>query len=920
MDQRSMYPSIPSNPSFESNHNTNTDEELLDILAQIERSRSQNYAGAASSSQASASNRLPASSSRTFPSSSALAASSALSASSAQAPAASASARAGVLSASAHTPDSPSTVSLYDELVRYQSEHGIQDENDADILESTRTTANATKPSHRRSASSTATSFSATATHDGEQGAARRRGNSDFSSTSMHSSTSTTVSTTSDRKLPARQVVPSMSGATYRKPISRNLFSSSSKAKTTRASVNRGNSFNDGNGSVHDNGIDIDEINDYHPGKQRSLSPAPLPSLPYGGHSSHNTSTSTRSTSLGSLPVSMPMPSQAQRHSSLPSQQTRQQTSSISDPGDLSEWYDDDVNDHTHLPPAVAREQSSVLDQDEALARRLQSEFEGLSRHHSSSATMKSDEILSRQMEELMREQERDGQDSRRALQSTNSNSHSGQQRQHDQQQQQQSASMFANSAAPNRNSNSNTGTSSMMGSDTDEGMMNAEEIEEQRKILLQIEEEHQARKQNRTSLVAPMTTMNSRRSLTTAAPPTSIPARNTSMPTLSAGDSHEAEEQSRILQRIREAQECEELAQALNLSRETSHSSPPPPSSSMAIGATHGNRHPSFPGVGATWESRQNPNPQRSSISGGGTGAGSAAEYLQSQHAAMTEYERRGSRPDPNAHLTGNAQRSQSLNLPADYNHNQQQYNYYNNNNPRPHASNANHHYNHNTNNDSFLNSRSSSAGSHRQHNVGDESHLQQQDMVRRGLVETQRAVQEGRAHVVQCQGCGERLQAPVSYSLVYCPTCGVISPGQSAHNNNSNSNNNNNNNNNNSGSSSSAHRGHSFHHEGHNDRYTTNTSTSAQRGQSFHNEGQYNNNSNNSYYNSGSSHSAQRGQIFQDGGHNDRRGNSSYNSSHNNGNNGNSGSSPSAQRPRGQSFQSYPSFHDEGHDDPWL
>jgi len=60
-------------------------------------------------------------------------------------------------------------------------------------------------------------------------------------------------------------------------------------------------------------------------------------------------------------------------------------------------------------------------------------------------------------------------------------------------------------------------------------------------------------------------------------------------------------------------------------------------------------------------------------------------------------------------------------------------------------------------------------------------EDDVQRQEMLRRGQEETERAIRSGQAHVVQCQGCRGRLQAPVHYSLVYCPTCGVVSPGQS-------------------------------------------------------------------------------------------------------------------------------------------
>jgi ribosomal protein L37AE/L43A len=55
------------------------------------------------------------------------------------------------------------------------------------------------------------------------------------------------------------------------------------------------------------------------------------------------------------------------------------------------------------------------------------------------------------------------------------------------------------------------------------------------------------------------------------------------------------------------------------------------------------------------------------------------------------------------------------------------------------------------------------------------------QMDLVRRGAAETARAVQIGRAHIVQCQNCQARLQAPIQYALVYCPSCGMVSPGRS-------------------------------------------------------------------------------------------------------------------------------------------
>lgn len=48
------------------------------------------------------------------------------------------------------------------------------------------------------------------------------------------------------------------------------------------------------------------------------------------------------------------------------------------------------------------------------------------------------------------------------------------------------------------------------------------------------------------------------------------------------------------------------------------------------------------------------------------------------------------------------------------------------------------------------------------------------------RGHYETREAIANGKAHVVQCRGCLGRLHAPMSYSLVFCPKCKTVSPGQ--------------------------------------------------------------------------------------------------------------------------------------------
>jgi hypothetical protein len=49
---------------------------------------------------------------------------------------------------------------------------------------------------------------------------------------------------------------------------------------------------------------------------------------------------------------------------------------------------------------------------------------------------------------------------------------------------------------------------------------------------------------------------------------------------------------------------------------------------------------------------------------------------------------------------------------------------------------------------------------------------------LLERGTIETQEAISSGRAHIVKCRKCGARLQAPVSYSLVFCPKCETVSP----------------------------------------------------------------------------------------------------------------------------------------------
>ena len=57
-------------------------------------------------------------------------------------------------------------------------------------------------------------------------------------------------------------------------------------------------------------------------------------------------------------------------------------------------------------------------------------------------------------------------------------------------------------------------------------------------------------------------------------------------------------------------------------------------------------------------------------------------------------------------------------------------------------------------------------------------DSEGRRRELLERGTSETQEAIRSGQAHVVICRGCGGRLQAPLSYSLVFCPKCQTISP----------------------------------------------------------------------------------------------------------------------------------------------
>ena len=198
-------------------------------------------------------------------------------------------------------------------------------------------------------------------------------------------------------------------------------------------------------------------------------------------------------------------------------------------------------------------------------------------------------------------------------------------------------------------------------------------------------------------------------------------------------------QEQFLILHRIREQAERRELEQALRLSEHESSA-----------------------------QSTRQPDHRD------GT-AGAAPEYLQSQQAALMEYQPSNVSPlgavmSPLSSYCSDRDRAPPPS-PIDDRHDNAAVT--NGARLRVSAFNNSHGVTHAT--------VGTAAATRHQHDNSQQQQQQQQqhDLVRMGLLETQRAVQEGYAHIVECQGCGGRLQAPVHYSLVYCPACGVISPG---------------------------------------------------------------------------------------------------------------------------------------------
>jgi len=49
---------------------------------------------------------------------------------------------------------------------------------------------------------------------------------------------------------------------------------------------------------------------------------------------------------------------------------------------------------------------------------------------------------------------------------------------------------------------------------------------------------------------------------------------------------------------------------------------------------------------------------------------------------------------------------------------------------------------------------------------------------LVREGQMDTRMAIMQGQSQIVTCRGCRGRLHAPLQCSMVFCPTCNVVSP----------------------------------------------------------------------------------------------------------------------------------------------
>ena len=61
---------------------------------------------------------------------------------------------------------------------------------------------------------------------------------------------------------------------------------------------------------------------------------------------------------------------------------------------------------------------------------------------------------------------------------------------------------------------------------------------------------------------------------------------------------------------------------------------------------------------------------------------------------------------------------------------------------------------------------------------NIQLQRHDLHNEILERGHRETANAIRSGQAHMIRCEACAERLQAPIHYSLVYCPKCGHVTP----------------------------------------------------------------------------------------------------------------------------------------------
>lgn len=196
-----------------------------------------------------------------------------------------------------------------------------------------------------------------------------------------------------------------------------------------------------------------------------------------------------------------------------------------------------------------------------------------------------------------------------------------------------------------------------------------------------------------------------------------------------------EPDEQYRILQEILEEQERKELELALRASQEDASASTVDAAKNLAAAFEVSAVAASAAAAAASLDYPSS-FPHSSSADNliGVDRQGSALDFLKSQQLAMEEY-----------------QRSRSLTAPT-------------------HSASS-------STNSVNSATRQVAPGSG-QDKVPSASSGQRHHILERGIKETQEAISSGQARIVQCRGCNGRLQAPMSYSLVFCPKCETISP----------------------------------------------------------------------------------------------------------------------------------------------